>query len=163
MTPSYEWHIWAMKWISLVPPYGKSVFVSRDKKDRCSGQQKWPLPQLPNHDILQHFSASGLYENTPFPAGGWRRWHHHHPQYIWTGHFEPLGSQHDNPSPPEATQGWEWFPQSRNAYLTVQLIVVKYLESWNDGKSLHILARNYPADIQFPNRYTDLYVLRGAS
>lgn len=49
------------------------------------------------------------------------------------------------------------FP-NRNAYLTEQLMVVKYLENWNGGKSLHILAPRRPADVQSPNGYADMRV-----
>lgn len=162
MTFSYEWHIWVMKWISLVLPYGKSVFVSRDRKDRCSGQQSDLCPSYQTTIFCGIFLWAVCKKTHP---SCWRleALAPPSPTIYMNRSFWALGSQRNNPSSPEVTQGWEWFPQSRNAYLTVQLIVVKYLESWNDGKSLHILARNYPADIQFPNEYTDLHVLRGAS
>lgn len=48
--------------------------------------------------------------------------------------------------------------RKKKAYLTEQLMVVKYLESWSGGKSLHILAPHRPADVQFPNGYADMRV-----
>lgn len=139
-----------------------TVFVPRDRKDRCSGQQSDLCPSYQTTIFCGIFLWAVCMKTHPScrrlealaPPS---------PTIYMNRSFWALGSQRNNPSSPEATQGWEWFPQSRNAYLTVQLIVVKYLEGWNDGKSLHILARNHPADIQFPNGYTDLRVLRGAS
>lgn len=147
-----------------------SVFMPREWKDRCCGQWSDLCPVFQTMKFSSLFLWAVSSNKHILPVGGWRRWHdppnitHETHEYfilrrvvkLW-GHGAMIQLL-TKPVRPEK----DLF-QKRNAYLTEQLIVVKYLESWNGGKSLQILALNQPADIQSPNGYTDIRVLRGAS
>lgn len=149
----------------------KYIFMLREWKDRCSGHESDLSFSYQTMIFWTTFFVWAVSSETR--PSCWRpealsASAQHHPRYTLTVRFlryaaeprshgamiqlliKPLRADND-------------LFQSRNAYLTEQLIIVKHLECWSGGKSLHILAPRELADIRSLHGHADIHVLRGAS